>query len=128
MSQVHKVINLRTPLKIFGLTIKQLISLVIGGLLGFLAATKLPGDWKIGNLPVGLFAFVGIISLGGALGFMTELKPIAWWRNNFIYRLGLAPRIYIPRPEPGAIYPDPTIIEKREAEEFYIGKENVPES
>lgn len=120
MSQVHKVINLKTPLKIFGLTIKQLIALAFGGILGFIVASKCPGDWKVGNLPIGLFAFVIIISLGGALGFMTELKPFAWWKNSILFTLGLQPRIIVPRPEEGQIYPDPTIIEKRVAEEFYI--------
>lgn len=128
MSQVHKVINLKEPFKIFGLTIKQAIALAIGALMGFFIASKLPGDWKIGNLPAGLFVFIGFVSLGGALGFMTELKPMAWWRNNFIYRLGLAPLVYIPRPEPGQIYPDPTIIDKKDQEEFYVESEGIPRS
>jgi len=128
MSQVHKVINLREPFKIFGLTIKQAFFLAVGGLLGFFVASHMPGDWKLGNLPAGLFAFIILCSLGGVLGFMTDVKPIAWWRNNFVYRLGLAPKIYIPRPEQAQIYPDPTIIEKRDQEEFYIGKEGAPRS
>lgn len=120
MSQVHKVINLKTPLRVFGLTIKQLIFTVIGVVAGFFFATKCPGDWKVGNLPAGLFAFIGSVSLGAAAGFMTEIKPIAWWKNSFGYKLGLFNRVYIPRPMEGQIYPDPTIIERQIAEEYYV--------
>lgn len=54
MSQVHKVINLKTPLKVFGFTIKQLILMALGIILGFLLASKLPSNWKVGHLPAGL--------------------------------------------------------------------------
>lgn len=120
MSQVHKVINLKTPLKVFGLTLKQLFFTVIGVVLGFFFATKCPGDWKVGNLPAGLFAFIGSVSVGAAAGFMTELKPMCWWKNSFGYRLGLLNRIYIPKPSEAPLYPDPTIIEKQVSEEYYV--------
>jgi hypothetical protein len=33
----------------------------------------------------------------------------------------MAPTIFMPRPEEGAIYPDPTIIEaKKSSDEFYV--------
>lgn len=50
MSQVHKVINLKTPLKVFGFTVKQIILLALGVILGFLLASKMPHDWKVGHL------------------------------------------------------------------------------
>ncbi|MBI1269669.1 hypothetical protein GC174_04470 [bacterium] len=120
MSQVHKVINLKTPLKVFGFTVKQIILLALGVILGFLLASKLPHDWKVGHLPAGLFAFVGVVGVSCALSFMTEVKPMPWWRNAFLYRLKLVPDVFIPKPEDAPLYPDPTIIEKSVGEEFYI--------
>ena len=128
MSQVHKVINLKTPLKVFGFTIKQIILLALGVILGFLLASKMPSSWKVGHLPAGLFAFVGIVGVAGALSFMTEVKPMGWWRNAFLYRLKLVPTTFIPKPEKPVIYPDPTIIEKSVAEEFYIESDTASKS
>lgn len=120
MSQVHKVINLKTPLKVFGFTIKQLILMALGIILGFLLASKMPANWKVGHLPAGLFAFVGTVGVACALSFMTEVKPMPWWKNAFLYKLKLVPTVFIPKPEEPVIYPDPTIQEKKLVEEFYI--------
>lgn len=121
MSQVHKVINLKTPIKIFGgYTIKQVLLIAVGLALGIFLATKTPQTWKVAHLPAGLFVFVCTIGVACALSFFTEVKPLPWWKNMFLYRLGFVPSVYIPKPEEPAIYPDPTIIEKVVQDEFYI--------
>ena len=129
MSQVHKVINLKTPIKIFGgYTIKQILLLAVGLAIGIFLATKTPSNWKVAHLPAGLFVFVVTIGIAGALSFFTEVKPLPWWRNLFLYRLGFSPKVYIPKPEVPPIYPDPTIIEKVVQDEFYIESDSKPRS
>ncbi len=121
MSRQHQVINLRQPVKLFGFTIKQLFFLVIGVSLGFLSVSKVPGDWKIGNLPASLFAFITCVSVAIVAGFFTDLKPMAWWKNSVLYKLGLKPTTYYPRPEPREPYPDMTIEEDRPEDDYFIG-------
>lgn len=121
MSQTHQVINLRQPVKLFGFTIKQLLFLAIGVGLGFLAISKVPGDWKVGHLPVSLFAFIICVSLAIVAGFFTDVKPMAWWRNSVFYRLGLRPTTYMPKPEERIPYPDSTIEEDSPEDEYFIG-------
>jgi hypothetical protein len=126
MSQIHKVINLKQSFKIFDQTPVQLI-LLAGSLVGALIIMNtLPKDCKIvlpggQSLPGGLFAFIGMIGLGIVLGRMSELKPWIWWKNVFLYRLKLEPVVWLPKPEPAPVYPDPTIIEaKKKVDEYYV--------
>lgn len=122
MSQIHKVIILNKPLKIRGFTPIQWILLTVSVALAFFVGTKIPQDWKLGNLPVGFIVGMGIFC--GALVYVkaSEMRPFAWWRNLFLYRLGFVPKLYFPHIEEQLqIYPDPTVIDptKRE-EEGYI--------
>jgi hypothetical protein len=126
MSQVHRVINLREPFKIFSMTLHQLGFLALGILIAFALGSRVPGDWKFGNIPAGLVFGIGIVGLAIVAGGFTELKPMVWWRNMLFYRLGLLPRLYIPKSETGQIYPDPTIMERSDAEEFYVERERRP--
>ncbi|MCW5824056.1 MAG: hypothetical protein KIT34_14725 [Cyanobacteria bacterium TGS_CYA1] len=122
MARTYQVINLKQPVKLFGFTIRQLIFLAIGIGLGFLAISKVPGDWKIGNLPVALFAFIFCVSIGIVAGFFTDLKPMAWWRNSLMYRLGMRPTTYMPRPEERIPYPSSDIDDDdRKEDEYFIG-------
>ncbi len=123
MSLVHKVIILNKPLKIRGFTFGQWAILVIAVGLGFLLAFKVPQDWKLGNLPLGLFVWVIIV--GGAMVGVNaaEFKPFAWWRNLFLYKLmGTLPKAYYPHiEEQTQIYPDPDVIDPvRREDEGYI--------
>lgn len=126
MSQVHRVINLREPFKIFGMTLNQMGFIVLGALIGFFVASKLPGNIKLANVPIGFWAFIFIICLSIVAGSFSMLKPMAWWRNMLFYRLGILPRLYIPKSEVGQVYPDSTIIERQDAEEFYVEREKRP--
>lgn len=121
MAQQHQVINLRQPVKLFGFTIKQLFFLAIGVGMGFFAISKVPGDWKIGNLPVSLFAFIFCVSIAIVAGFFTDLKPMAWWRNSLLYKVGLRPTTYLPKPEERIPYPDESIEEDSPEDEYFIG-------
>ena len=122
MSLVHKVIILNKPLKIRGFTVGQWIILAVSVGLGFLLAFKVPQDWKLGNLPVGLFVWVIIV--GGAMVGVNaaEFKPFAWWRNVLLYKvLGTLPRAYFPHIEmQPQLYPDPDVIDpiKRDDEGY----------
>ena len=127
MSQVHKVINLKEPFRFFGMTLVQIGWLALGVLVAFSLCSRVPGDWKVNGIPAGIIFGIVIVSLSIVIGGFTELKPMIWWRNNFLYRLGLMPTLFVPRPEEGQIYPDPTIIERSDAEEFYIGRQNRPD-
>jgi len=121
MSQVHKVIILNKPLKIFDFTPLQLILLLVSTVVALIVGSKMPGNWKINGLPVGFL--VGMVIFCGALVVvkMSEVKPWIWWKNLLVYRLRMAPTIFMPRPEEEAIYPDPTIIEaKKSSDEFYV--------
>lgn len=123
MSLVHKVIILNKPMKIRGFTIGQWVILAVALALAFLLAFKVPQDWKLGNLPLGVFVWVFIV--GGAMVGVNaaEFKPFAWWRNLFLYKVfNSVPRSYYPHIEDeNFIYPDPDVIDpaKRE-EEGYI--------
>ncbi|MFN8655291.1 MAG: hypothetical protein U0105_03030 [Candidatus Obscuribacterales bacterium] len=116
MSLVHRVIKLNEPFKIRGYTVPQWILMAVALGLAFLIGTKVPQDWKLGNLPVGFL--VGLAIFCGAIVFIsaTQMRPISWWKNAFLYKLKLMPLVYLPHAEEGAIYPDPTIEEavKRE--------------
>ncbi len=120
MAQSYQVINLKQPVKLFGFTIRQLIFLAIGIGLGFLSISKVPGDWKIGNLPVALFAFIFCVSISIVAGFFTDLKPMAWWRNSILYRLGLKSTTYMPRPEARIPYPSSDIEDEYSPEDDYF--------
>jgi hypothetical protein len=121
MSQIHKVIILNQSFKIFDFTPFQLLLLVISVIGAFIVTANLPKDCKIGNLPGGLFVFVGMVGLAMVLGKMSEFKPWIWWKNVILYRLKLEPMIFLPKPEEAPIYPDPTIIEaKKKVDEYYV--------
>jgi hypothetical protein len=52
---------------------------------------------------------------------MLELRPRAWWKNQFLYRLRLVPTTFLPHPEQGKVYPDPTIIEAaKKQDQYYV--------
>jgi hypothetical protein len=122
MSLVHKVIILNKPLKIRGFTVGQWCILAVSIALALLLAFKVPQDWKLGNLPVGLFVFIFIF--GGAMAGVNaaEFKPFAWWRNLFLYKVfGTLPRSYYPYVEEQTqIYPDPDVIDpvRREDQDY----------
>lgn len=121
MSQVHKVIVLNKPLKIFEFTPIQLAMLVIAIIGGLLIASNMPKEWKFNNVPAGVFVFVAVVGAAMVLGKMSEVKPWMWWKNLIVYRLGLAPNMFVPKPEPAPLYPDPNIIEtKKKTEQYYV--------
>lgn len=126
MSQVHRVINLREPFKIFGMTLHQIFFIAIGVIVAFALGSRIPGDVKIGNLPAGFILGVIVVCLSIVAGSFSQLKPMIWWRNMLFYRLGILPSLYIPKSEPGQLYPDSTIIERQDAEEFYVEREKRP--
>jgi hypothetical protein len=128
MSQVHRVINLREPFKLFGMTLHQIGWLAMGVILAFAVGSRVPGDWKLGNVPAGIVLGICIVGVAIVAGGFTELKPMVWWRNMFMYRLGLCPKLYIPKAEFGQVYPDPTITERSDAEEFYVERELRPDN
>lgn len=121
MSQVHKVINLREPFRLFQMTLGQIGLAAVGLLTAFFFGSKVPHDWKLHNLPVGFIVGLIIFCISLVLGRMTELKPIVWWRNNFLYGMGIVPKLFLPKPEELPYpYPDPSIEEKISHEEYYI--------
>ncbi|HEY9732652.1 MAG TPA: hypothetical protein V6C89_12110 [Drouetiella sp.] len=121
MSQVHKVIILNKPLKIFDFTPIQLIMHVIAIITALLMATNMPKEWKFNNVPAGVFVFVAIVGASIVLGKMSEVKPWSWWKNMVLYRLGLVPNLFVPKPEPAPLYPDPNIIDsKKKTEQYYV--------
>ena len=121
MSQIHKVIKLNAPFKIFEFTPFQLLLLVGSAIGALIIGANLPKDCKVGNLPGGLFVFLGMVGVALMLGKMSELKPWIWWRNMILYKLKLEPTIYLPKPEAAPIYPDPNIIEvKKKVDEYYV--------
>jgi hypothetical protein len=126
MSQVHRVLVLNKPFKIRGYTVMQWITMGAATAIALFVGTKLvPNDWKLLNVPAGLF--VGIAIWGAAAGYVTatEAKPIAWWKNRLLYALKLLPIVYLPKREEGVLYPDPTIREavKREDQTYVIQRE-----
>ena len=124
MSVVQRVIILNKPFKIRGYTVWQWIVLTASVAIGFLIGSKIPHDWKLGNLPVGFI--IGLLIVCGAIVFVSasQMKPVAWWRNKLMYALGMAPVLYLPKREEGQVYPDPTIKEvvKRE-DQAYVNVE-----
>lgn len=117
MSLVHRVIKLNEPFKIRGYTVSQWILMAVALGLAFFLGTKVPQDWKVGNLPVGFL--VGLAIFCGAIVFIsaTQMRPISWWRNAVLYKLKLIPSVYLPHPEEGAIYPDPSIEDEGKRED-----------
>jgi hypothetical protein len=122
MSQIHRVILLNKPLKIFEFTISQLIFMFFAVVSAFITSSYVPQSWKLPNgLPVGFLIGVTIVCAAIAYVKMNEVRPWAWWRNLAYYRLNMMPRVYLPHPEPAAIYPDPTIIDVKKLEdEYYV--------
>ena len=121
MSQVHKVIVLNKPLKIFDFTPIQLIMIVTSVIGSLVIAGNLPKEWKFNNVPAGVFVFVGMVGAAIVLGKMSEVKPWLWWKNLLLYRLHVVPSTFIPKPEPAQLYPDPNIIEsKKKTEQYYV--------
>lgn len=122
MSRIHRVVRLNKPLKIGGFTPWQWVLMVIALALAFLVGSKLPGDWKVGNLPAGFL--VGLLIFCGALVYiqMSQMKPFAWWRNQVLYKLKLVPDQFLPRTYPGIEYPDSSIHDDdRKVDEYYVG-------
>ncbi len=112
MSQVHRVLILNKPFKVYGLTIFQLALLAIALVLAiWVACFLIPNQWKMGNLPTGFV--VGLLIFCAALVFSQaiQMKPVVWWFNMISYRAKLVPVLFMPHSEPATIYPDPTIIE-----------------
>ncbi len=111
MAVIRKVELLNTPYRFYGFTIKQMLMLVVSLVISWNIGMSMP-NIKVGN---GLYLsfVVGIVIFCGSIVFIfaTDLRPWAWWRNKFLYTLGLRTRTYLPRPMPGYIYPDATIIE-----------------
>ena len=122
MSLVHKVIILNKPLKIRGFSFGQWAILAVSVSLAFFLAFKCPTDWKLGNLPLGVFVWVGIVGIAMVGVNAAEFKPFAWWRNLLLYKLlGISPKNYFPHVEQEThIYPDPDVIDplKREDEGY----------
>jgi hypothetical protein len=117
MSQAHKVIILNKPLKIFDFTIIQLVLMFFSLLGAFGIATQIPKDWKWNGLPGSALVFIVIVCIMLALVKMSEVKPWTWWKNLLLYRLKAVPTVYMPKPEPAPIYPDPNIIEVKKRED-----------
>jgi len=124
MSVVQRVIVLNKPFKIRGYTIPQWLVMGIAAVGGLFVATKvIPNDWKIpgSQAPLGVLAFVVVLGAGIAYVSATQMKPFAWWRNKFLYGMGIVPSVYLPKREEAQVYPDPTIIERgKREEENYI--------
>jgi len=125
VSVVQKVIILNKPLKVFEFTPIQLVLLVLSTVTALIVGNKIPGNWKIGNLPAGFL--IGLLIVCAAIVFVkaTEIKPMQWWRNLIFYRLKLTPSRFVPHPEPANVYPDTTIIDgpKKMTSEFFIAED-----
>ena len=122
MSRIHRVVRLNKPLKIGGHTPFQWVLMVVAVAIALIVGSKMPGDWKIGNLPAGFL--VGLLIFCGALVYiqMSQMKPFAWWRNIVLYRLRLVPVKFLPRTFPGIEYPDSSIQDDdRKVDEYYVG-------
>jgi peptidoglycan/LPS O-acetylase OafA/YrhL len=120
MSQVQRVIILNKPFKIRGYTVWQWILLASSLAIGFLLGSKVPHEWKFGNLPAGFILGLTIVCAAIVVVSASQMKPFAWWRNKVLYTLGFVPVVYLPKREEGVIYPDPTIKEavKREDQDY----------
>jgi hypothetical protein len=117
MSQMHKVIILNKPLKVFDFTIIQLGMMFFAVLFAFAAATQVPKEVKVNGMPGGAVVFIVLICAAIALVKMSEIKPWAWWKNMLVYRFKMVPTVWLPHPEIAPIYPDPTIIEAKKRED-----------
>mgnify|MGYP000877133369 CR=1 FL=1 len=122
MSRVHKVIVLNKPFKLWDFTIRQMLMLVVSICISLYILSNVPQGLKVGNLPANILCAIVFFCVCLPAVKFTDLKPVAWWRNVLIYKLKLAPSIFIPKPEVGRIYPDPTIQEpKKKSDAYYIG-------
>lgn len=121
MSQIHKVIILNKPLKIFDFTPVQLIIMLLCIVGCLILSSKIPPDWKLDKMPMGFLIPFVIFCLALVFVKGSELKPARWWLNLFLYRLNLATRVFLPHPEPSQIYPDPDIIDaKKRDDNVYV--------
>ena len=121
MSEIQKVILLNKPMKIFEFTPLQWALMFVSTILAFTVGSNVPHDWKIANVGVGIWLGIIIVCLAIVLVKMGEVKPWLWWRNDVVYRLHMMPTVFMPRPEPGQVYPDPTIIDvKKRSDEYYV--------
>jgi hypothetical protein len=119
MSLVHRVIILNKPLKIRGFTLFQWAMMVLAAGLAFALGSYVPKEWKLANLPVGFLLGLCIFSAVLVLINALEMRPLAWWKNQFLYRLKLVPSVFLPHPQEATPYPDATIIEPARKEDTY---------
>ena len=103
MSQMHKVIVMNKPLKVFDFTIIQLGLMFFAVLLAFFAASQVPKDVKINGMPGGVVTFIILICIAMALVKMSEVKPWSWWINMFAYKMNVVPTVWMPHPEAAPI-------------------------
>jgi uncharacterized membrane protein required for colicin V production len=106
MSQIHKVIDLKQPLKIFDFTPFQIIVMAFGLIGGLIAGTQNYGNAKVNGLPVGFLIGLLIFCVSMVISHMAQIKPFVWWKSMVIYKLKLAPTIYMPHPEEPIEYLD----------------------
>ena len=122
MSVVYRVVILNKPFKIRGFTLLQWCVLVGTAALCFFVCSKFPSEWKLGNIPVGIW--VGLAIFSAVIVFVTaaQMKPLVWWKNRIFFSLGLNSRCYLPHTESGPPeYPDPNVIEPSKQEQgIYI--------
>lgn len=96
--------------------------LVVSICISLYILSNVPQGLKVGNLPANILCAIVFFCVCLPAVKFTDLKPVAWWRNVLIYKLKLAPSTFIPKPEAGRIYPDPTIQEpKKKSDAYYIG-------
>jgi hypothetical protein len=125
MSLVHRVIVLNKPLKIRGFTLFQWAMMVIAAALAFALGSYVPKEWKLANLPVGFI--VGLLIFSAVLVVINalEMRPMAWWKNQFLYRLKFAPTQFLPHPEDARSCTDASIHEApRKEDTYYVRQQN----
>lgn len=128
MSYVQKVIILNKPLKVFGFEPRQLGAMAVWVVSGLILAGRFPGEWKFHNFPIGVWFFILWMCAAVAVVMGTRLKPIVWWKNILVYKLGMAYTTYVSRVEVAPIYPDGNIIEiKKESQRYRVQAENENE-
>jgi hypothetical protein len=130
MSEIQRVIILNKPFRIRGYTMMQWIIMGVAFAIAVLVGTKfVPHDWKLGNVPTGVWVFVVILGLGIGYVHVVQVKPLAWWRNRLFYAVGLEPTLYLPKREEGQEYPDSSIKQapKRE-DQSYVEVEHFDET
>ena len=111
MSQLQRVIPLNKPFKLRGYTIGQWLILGLSLAVAMLVGSKVPGDWKLDKIPVGFLVGLLIFCLAIVFVSATQMHPLIWWRNQLLYKLGLAPRLVLPSRDPPLPYIDATIVE-----------------